>query len=59
MSWEANDNVIVCYDMNIKCKMVGKSETVVSVNKQVALLENILSVMNVLLEYLNTNIRKF
>ena len=33
MSWEAYDNIIVCYDMSIKCKMsenlLGKSETVV------------------------------
>ena len=37
MSWEAYDNIIVCYDMIIKYKMsenlLGKSETVVSFNK--------------------------
>ena len=45
MSWEAYDYIIVCYDMIIKCKMsenlLGKSEAVVSSNKQTVLLKYI------------------
>ena len=43
MPWEVYDNIIVCYDMIIKCKMsenlLGKSETLVLFNKQTVLLE--------------------
>ena len=63
MSWEAYDNIIVCYDMIIKCKMsknlFGKSETVVLFYEQIVLLEYISFVMNVLLEYFNIDLRNF
>ena len=43
MSWEAYDNIIVCYEMIIKCKMsenlLGKSEIVVLMYEQIVLLE--------------------
>ena len=45
MSWEAYNYIIVCYNMIIKCEisknLLGKSETVVSFNKQTILLEYI------------------
>ena len=54
MSWEAYDNMIVCYDMNINYRMsenlLGNSETVELYNKQTVLLEYILFAMNNLLE---------
>ena len=49
--------------MIIKCKisknLLGKSETVVLLNKLTVLLEYILFAMNVLLQYFNIDIRNF
>ena len=63
MSWEAYDNIIVCYEMIIKCKMsenlLGKSEIVVLIYEQIILLEYISFAMNVLLEYFYIDIRYF
>ena len=63
MSWEAYDNIIVCYDMIIKCKMsenlLEKSETVVLFYEQIVSLEYISFAMNVLLEYFNIDLRNF
>ena len=63
MSWEAYDNIIVCYEMIIKCKMsenlLGKSKTVVLFYEQIVLLEYISFAMNVLLGYFNIDIKIF
>ena len=62
MSWEAYDNIIVCYDMNIKCKMsknlLRNRETVVLFNKQIVLFKHILFSMNASVEYFNIDVHK-